>query len=77
MIKPWRIAVFSIFFFTAALTPTGDPVTMGALALPLTILYFGACGLSIFLDKRRGKDSPKIADDESEDIEPAKPIDEV
>jgi hypothetical protein len=50
---------------------------MGALALPLTILYFGACGLSIFLDKRRGRDSSQIADDEAEEVEPAKPIDEI
>jgi sec-independent protein translocase protein TatC len=76
MLKPWRVAVFAIFFFTAALTPTGDPITMGALALPLTVLYFGASALSIFLDKRRGKDSPRIGDEETEEVEPAKPLDE-
>ena len=77
MLKPWRVAVFAIFFFTAALTPTGDPITMGALALPLTLLYFGASALSIFLDKRRGKDSVRIGDEETEEVEPAKPLDEI
>ena len=76
MIKPWRVAVFGIFFFTAALTPTGDPITMGALALPLTVLYFGACGLSIFLDKRRGRDSSQVADDKSSEVDEASPLDD-
>ncbi|MGA0866020.1 MAG: twin-arginine translocase subunit TatC [Candidatus Nanopelagicaceae bacterium] len=77
MIKPWRGAVFGIFFFTAALTPTGDPLTMSALALPLTILYFGASVLSIFLDRRKARRRPALNDEASTEIEPAKPIDEL
>lgn len=76
MIKPWRAAVFGIFFFTAALTPTGDPLTMGALALPLTILYFGACGLSMLLDRRKSSRRASISDTESQDIEAPTSIDE-
>jgi len=76
MIKPWRAAVFGIFFFTAALTPTGDPVTMGALALPLTTLYFGACGLSMLLDRRKSSRRASISDTESQDIERPTSIDE-
>jgi len=76
MIRPWRAAVFGIFFFTAALTPTGDPLTMGALALPLTVLYFGACGLSIVLDRRKKDRVAPIADDVAGEIEAPAPIDE-
>lgn len=55
ILKPWRLAVFSIFLFVAAFTPTGDPLTMMALAIPLCALYFAAGGIGIFIDKRRGK----------------------
>jgi sec-independent protein translocase protein TatC len=76
MLKPWRSAVFGIFFFTAALTPTGDPLTMGALAVPLTILYFGACGLSILLDKRRKSNVSTEIDSTASPIDAPTAIDE-
>jgi sec-independent protein translocase protein TatC len=76
MLKPWRGAVFGIFFFTAALTPTGDPLTMGALALPLTILYFGAAALSIALDKRKARRKSVIGDQEVEPIDSPSLLDE-
>lgn len=64
MLRPWRVAVFAIFFFTAALTPTGDPITMSALAVPLTLLYFGAGLLSALFDRRKSKKRSDLADDE-------------
>jgi len=57
ILKPWRVAVFLIFLFVAAFTPTGDPLTMLALALPLCALYFAAGGISLLIDKRREKKS--------------------
>lgn len=77
MLKPWRAAIFGIFFFTAALTPTGDPLTMAALAVPLTVLYFGASGLSILLDKRKAKRNPATSDALSQEVEPATPIEDL
>lgn len=53
ILKPWRIAVFLIFLFVAAFTPTGDPLTMLALAIPLCAFYFTAGGIGILVDKRR------------------------
>jgi sec-independent protein translocase protein TatC len=53
ILKPWRGSVFGIFLFTAAFTPTGDPITMLALALPLCALYFLAGGISMLNDRRR------------------------
>lgn len=55
ILRPWRIAVFSIFLFVAAFTPTGDPLTMLALAIPLCGFYFAAGGIGILVDKRRAK----------------------
>lgn len=55
ILKPWRIAIFGIAFFTAAFSPTGDPLTMSILALPLIFLYFLAGGIALLNDRRRSK----------------------
>lgn len=55
ILKPWRIAIFGITFFTAAFSPTGDPLTMSLLALPLILLYFLSGGISLLNDRRRSK----------------------
>ena len=55
ILKPWRVAIFGITFFTAAFSPTGDPLTMSILALPLIILYFGAGVIALLNDRRRLK----------------------
>jgi len=55
ILKPWRASVFVIFLFTAVFTPTGDPITMLALAMPLCGLYFMAGGISLLNDRRRNR----------------------
>ena len=55
ILKPWRFAIFAIAFFTAAFSPTGDPITMSVLALPLVALYFMAAGIAVLNDKRRAR----------------------
>jgi len=55
ILKPWRVAIFGITFFTAAFSPTGDPLTMSILALPLIFLYFGAGVIALLNDRRRSK----------------------
>jgi sec-independent protein translocase protein TatC len=47
LLKQWRIAVVVIAIVAAVVTPTADPINMGLLMLPLTLLY----GLSIILAK--------------------------
>lgn len=44
--KNWRIAVVIIAVAAAAITPTVDPVNMGLVMLPMTLLYFISIGLS-------------------------------
>lgn len=56
MIAKWRLAVFLIFLFTAAFTPTGDPLTMTLLALPLCLLYGAAVLFAVLHDRRSARD---------------------
>ena len=60
ILKPWRVWVFAIFAFTAAFTPTPDPLTMTLLALPLIFLYFMAGGIGLLVDKKRDRKQVKI-----------------
>lgn len=57
----WRGMIFGIFVFAAAATPTGDPYTMCALALPMTVLYGLAVVLTTVLDRRRIRREPEEA----------------
>ncbi|CAB4973092.1 unannotated protein [freshwater metagenome] len=57
ILKPWRLWVFAIVFFTAAFSPTGDPLTMALLAVPLCAFYFLAGAIALFVDRRRFKKS--------------------
>lgn len=76
ILKPWRFAIFAITFFVAAFSPTADPLSMAALALPLIAFYFGAGGIALLVDKRRDRKSRAIADDDAAPIDAATPIDE-
>jgi sec-independent protein translocase protein TatC len=47
----WRYALIGITIVSAVFTPSGDPLSMLALALPLTIFYFIAIGVGKLLKK--------------------------
>jgi len=51
----WRGMVFGIFVFAAAATPTGDPLTMAALAVPMIGLYAVAVVVALLVDRARGR----------------------
>jgi sec-independent protein translocase protein TatC len=76
ILKPWRFAIFGITVFVAAFSPTADPLSMTALALPLIVFYFGAGGIALLVDKKRNKKSRQIGDNQAADIDQAAPIDE-
>lgn len=70
MLKGWRIAVMSIAVFSAMMSPTPDALSMFFLMGPMLVLYFGACAIAVFLDKRRNRrrEEPEwseLADDEA------------
>lgn len=46
LLRNWRIAVVVIAVVAAAITPTVDPVNMGLVMLPMTLLYFLSIALS-------------------------------
>ena len=55
ILKPWRIVIFLIFTFTAAFTPTPDPITMTLLAIPMCLLYLLSGSIGLLVDRRRNK----------------------
>ena len=55
LIKQWRYAVMGIFVAAAAITPSGDPVSLMALAIPLTVLYLIAVLVGWLLTRRRAE----------------------
>ncbi|RJK93172.1 twin-arginine translocase subunit TatC [Vallicoccus soli] len=71
LLGAWRPVVLGSFVFAAVATPSGDPVTLCALALPMLVLYFIATGICFLLDRRRkhqlidGVDYSELADDEA------------
>ncbi|MDQ1698059.1 MAG: sec-independent protein translocase protein TatC, partial [Frankiaceae bacterium] len=80
-LRRWtRGIIFGIFAFAAVATPTQDPFTMLALAVPLCLLYAVALGIANVHDRRvarRADASPyaHLADDELSplDDEPVAP----
>lgn len=55
MRKWWRGIVLAIFIFAAIAVPTGDPIGMSVLAIPICLLYFGAVGVAELNDRRRAR----------------------
>lgn len=70
MLGWWRGMVMGIALFSAAVTPT-DPMSMIALAVPVTALYFLATGISLANDMRRGRRDPDagLSDDEASQLD--------
>lgn len=68
MLKGWRPAVMLVFVFSAVMTPTPDPWTMLALSAPMVLLYFGAVGVALLLDRRKESERPdwlEVPDDQA------------
>lgn len=58
--KQWRIAIVIIAIIAAMVTPTIDPVNMGLVMLPMSLLYFISIGLSyIAYAGRRRRNAPE------------------
>ena len=55
LITQWRYAIVIIFVVAAVITPSGDPITLMALGVPLTVLYLVAVGIGALVLWRRRK----------------------
>ena len=53
LIRQWRIAIMCIFVAAAVITPSGDPVSLMALSIPMTLLYFLAVFIGWLITRRR------------------------
>jgi sec-independent protein translocase protein TatC len=57
--KQWRLAIVIISILAAAITPTIDPVNMGLVMLPMSLLYFISIGLSYIAYAGRRRNMPE------------------
>jgi sec-independent protein translocase protein TatC len=67
-LRKWtRGTVFGIFVFAAVATPSQDPFTLLALAVPMCVLYGIAVGIATIHDRRAARRGPSIYPDLSDD----------
>lgn len=64
LLKQWRISIMVIFAVAAVITPSGDPVSMLALAVPMSILFLIAVLIGYIVQRRRRKSSDVEFDDD-------------
>lgn len=57
LLKGWRYATIGVFVLAAVITPSGDPVTLMMLALPMLFLYFVAILIGWLVVRKR----PEVA----------------
>jgi sec-independent protein translocase protein TatC len=86
--KMQRILIFAIFAFAAVVTPSQDPFTMCALAVPMCVLFEGAVLIAWRHDKRKASREDaeffrNLSDDEASpldtrptDIDEPEPVDD-
>ena len=75
LLKAWRPVILGSFVFAAVATPSGDPWTMTALAVPMLVLYYIAAGLSLLTDRKRRRQGIDGLDYDALDDEEASPLD--
>jgi sec-independent protein translocase protein TatC len=53
LLKSWRYATIGVFVLAAVITPSGDPITLMMLALPMLFLYFVAILIGWLVVRKR------------------------
>lgn len=53
LIRSWRYALVGIVIVAAVITPSGDPISLAALAVPMTILYVISYLIGLLFQRRR------------------------
>lgn len=57
LVQGWRIAIVVIIVVAAVITPSGDPITLVLLSVPLIVLYFVAVLIGHLVVRRRAADA--------------------
>ena len=57
LVAQWRWAIMLIFLVAAVITPSGDPISLFALSLPMCILYALSVGIGFLIAWRRRRRS--------------------
>jgi sec-independent protein translocase protein TatC len=52
LLGAWRYAILGIVVMAAVITPSGDPISLTALAAPMLVLYFVAIGIGLIAQRR-------------------------
>jgi len=55
LLKQWRVSFMVIFVLAAVITPSGDPISMLALAIPMSLLFIVAVLIGFIAQRRRRK----------------------
>lgn len=55
LLGAWRYAIVGTFFVAAAITPSGDPISLFALSIPMVVLYFVAILIGRLVQRRRAR----------------------
>lgn len=53
LLGAWRYAIVGTFLVAAAITPSGDPISLLALSVPMVVLYFVAILIGRIVQRRR------------------------
>lgn len=69
LLSAWRGIILGTMLFGAVATPTGDPVNLMLLTVPILVLLFGAIGIALLNDRRRRKRGTLVDYDEWGDDE--------
>lgn len=51
----WRAVIFAVFVFAAVATPSQDPITMSAMAVPMSLMYGVALLVASAHDRRKAR----------------------
>ena len=63
LLKQWRYAILAIFVIAAVITPSGDPISMLALAVPMSVFYIISIGIGWLLVRKKQR---RQADDDDD-----------
>lgn len=61
LLQQWRLALVAVAVIAAVITPSGDPISMAALAVPMTLLYGVSIVIGRIAQRRRSEEPAPVA----------------